>query len=367
MLPLIILLGSIISAVTLGFKSKKEGFAGMNFPMTFKPDGEVKSAMGPNFYSVPGTYQAALAPRFSNLDYGSQINFNFPPTRYLATPENPLSYQTPNGPLPRLGANNPKFQSASINGNGRAPMINARGPMQVKEGFCGEPQAGYTGPPPNFKFGDQTAGTLPMLPPMQGEYPLRDTYMSAQPQIRQVKEMFTPVRCNTNRAPQATFVSDAPYFSGYTTPPNFSETNYQAEKDKLCGSTFSSVVPSGAVTLRNDDGTVEQPIVYDRFVFANQRSYLQGQGDRIRGDLPILPNNTGWFQVAVNPTVDLTNSALGVMSGNGQTARELTALKTALMMNTQNTFGSMGNIDGSVQKQMMGSAAQGDISWTTFP
>jgi len=357
MLPLIILLGSIISAVTLTFKSKKEGFAGLNFPMSFKPDGEVKSAMGPNFYSVPGTYQAALSPRFSNLDYGSQINFNFPPTKYLATPENPLSYQTPDGEIPKLG----------MRGMRSSPTIDARGPMQIREGFCGEPQANYQGPPPNFKFGDQTPSTLPSLPPMQGEFPLRSTYMSAQPQIKQIKENFsTPVRCNTNRAPQATFVSQAPYFSGYTTPPNYSASNYQEEKGKLCGSTFSNILPAGEVTLRSPDGSVEQPIIYDRFIFANQRSTLQGQGDRIRGDLPILPNNTGWFQVAVNPTIDLTNSALGVMSGNGQTSRELQALKTAIMMNTQNTFGSMGNVDNSVQKQMMGSA-DGSVTWTTFP
>lgn len=350
MLPLILLLGSIISIAVTKLKGNKEGFAGLNYPMTFKPDGEVKSAMGPNFFSVPGTYQAALSPRFSNLDYGSQINFNFPPTKYLATPNNPLSYETPDGPLPKLNVSNTKMTLDS--------------PLQIKEGFCGQPQAGYSGPPPNFKFGDQVASTLPMLPPSQGEYPLRDTYMNVQSQM---KENFTPVRCNTDRAPQSTFVSQAPYFSGYTTPPNYSSSNYQDEKDKLCGTTFSSVLPAGEVTLRSPDGSVEQPIIYDRFVFANQRSPLQGRGCYIRGDLPILPNNSGWFQVSVSPSIDLTNSALGVIAGFGETARELTAMKTGLLMGTQNTFGSMGNMDNSVQKQMLGSAAQGDIRYTVFP
>lgn len=355
MLPLVVLLGSIISLVALGFKSKKEGFAGMNYPMTFRPTSEVKSAVGSNFYSVPGTYQAALSPRFSNLDYGSQISFNFPAAKYLATPSHPLSYETPEGPLPQLKQGAMK---ASTNQN------DSIFPLRSVEGFCGEPQANYRGPPPDFKFGEQTASMLPALPQMQGQYPLRETYMSVQPQMR---ENFTPTRCNTDRAPQATFVSDKPYYSGYTTPPNYSESNMQAEKEKACGTTFSSILPAGEMTLKSSDGSVVQPIVYDRFIYANQRSILQGQGDRIRGDLPIMPNNTGWFQVSAVPTTQLTNSALSVISGDGETSRQLQTLKTMMTMNTQNTWGSMGNIDSTVQKQMMASGAGSDIRVTSFP
>ncbi len=370
MLPLIILFGSLVAVIALKFKEQKEGFAGLNFPMSFRPDGEVKSGLGSNFYSVPGTYQASLAPRFSNLDYGSQINFNFPPEKYLATPNNPLSYKTQFGDIPKIPIKENFCSAPQSNYQGPPPNFQfgdqTLGTLPslpdeniMRENFCKIP-AGYQGPPPNFQFGDQTKNTLPSLPSMNSNMPTRDGQF--------IKESFTtPVRCNTDRQPQQKFVSQAPYYSGYTTPPDFTTTNYANEYDQLAGSTFSSILPAGEVKIVNKDGSVEQPIIYDRFIFANQRSRLQGLGDRIRGDLPILPNNSGWFQVPVNPTIDLTNSALGVMSGFGDTAKDLTALKTAIAMNTLNTWGSMGNIDNSVQKQMMGSAANSDIQVTTFP
>lgn len=366
MLPLVIILGSIISAVTLGLTKQKENFAGMTYPMTLRADGEVKSAMGPNFYSVPGAYQASLSPRFSNLDYGSQIRFNFPPTKYLATPEHPLSYKTESGDMR---------------------------PNVIKEGFCGETQAGYTGPPPDFKFGEQRVDQIPKLPmmPMMSRSGYKELYNQGGPAPSQsfprmkqtsrfphrqdvrptpiapvIKENFTPTRCNTNRMPQAQFVSQAPFYSGEVTPCNYTTTNYRSESEKNCGTNFTDTVPIGTVTMKSSDGTVQQPIVYDRFIYANQRSRLQSQGDRIRGDLPILPNNSGWFQVAVNPTVDLTNSALSVVSGDGETSRKLQAMKTALTMGTINTFGSMGTAP-AVQKEMMASDAGSTITYTAFP
>lgn len=347
MLPLIALLGALVTfAIYKHSTQEVEGFAGLNYPLTFRPEGVVKSAMGPNFYSVPGTYQAALSPRFSNIGYGANINYNLPANKYLATPSNPLSYAKEVEQDPALAQ--------------RFAQIKQSAPP-LRENFCMEPQAGYDGPPPNFKFGNQNESDLPPLPQLQNPYSTQ-----FQPQLKQLKENFTPVRCNRGGMSQAEFVSDQPYFSGYTTPPDFTTTNYKEEQDKLCGATFTDTVPSGSIEMRSSDGTVEQPIVYDRFIFANQRSRLQGLGDRLRGDLAILPNNTGWFQVAANPTVMLTNSALGVVSGFGETARELTALKTGLMMDTQNTFGTMGNIDNSVQKQMMADPS-GSITYTTFP
>lgn len=351
MLPLIALLGALVTFAIYKHNSQEvEGFAGMNYPMTFRPEGVVKSAMGPNFYSVPGTYQAALSPRFSNIGYGAYINYNLPANKNLATPSNPLSYAKEIEQDPVLA---PRFESIRQ----QTPPTQ----MGVRENFCMEPQAGYDGPPPNFKFGNQNPADLPPLPQLQDPFSTQ-----FQPQLKQLKEDFTPPRCNRGGLPQAEYVSDQPYYSGYTTPPDFTTTNYKEEQDKLCGITYTDTVPAGTVEMRSTDGTVEQPIVYDRFIYANQRSRNLMDSDKIRGDLPILPNNTGWFQVAANPTVMLQNSALGIMSGFGETARELAALKTGLMMDTQNTFGTMGNIDNSVQKQMMADPSA-SITWSTFP
>lgn len=40
---------------------------------------------------------------------------------------------------------------------------------------------------------------------------------------------------------------------------------------------------------------VQQPVIYDRFMYANQKSKLVQGADFIRGDLPIIPVETGWF------------------------------------------------------------------------
>lgn len=59
----------------------------------------------------------------------------------------------------------------------------------------------------------------------------------------------------------------------------------------------------------------DQPVMFDRNIFANIIGRNFGQGDPIRGDLPIAPNKSGWFQVSANPAIDLQTGALAVMGG----------------------------------------------------
>jgi len=47
---------------------------------------------GPQVFTVPGTYQSNIAPRFQAKPYGSFISYNAPPEQYLAVPKNPLGY-----------------------------------------------------------------------------------------------------------------------------------------------------------------------------------------------------------------------------------------------------------------------------------
>ena len=48
---------------------------------------------GPNnFYTVPGTFQSELSPRFMNEGFGADITYNFPEQKFMAAePDNPLS------------------------------------------------------------------------------------------------------------------------------------------------------------------------------------------------------------------------------------------------------------------------------------
>ena len=48
-----------------------------------------------DFYAVPGTYQASLSPRFSNVDYGSHLLTKPPDRSHMASPLDPLTYRNP--------------------------------------------------------------------------------------------------------------------------------------------------------------------------------------------------------------------------------------------------------------------------------
>jgi hypothetical protein len=57
--------------------------------------------------------------------------------------------------------------------------------------------------------------------------------------------------------------------------------------------------------IMDDNGEMIQPVVYDRIIYANRRSRLLEGADFIRGDLPIFPQNLGWFSPSVQPHIDL--------------------------------------------------------------
>lgn len=57
--------------------------------------------------------------------------------------------------------------------------------------------------------------------------------------------------------------------------------------------------------IMDNNGEMMQPVVYDRIIYANRRSRLLEGADFIRGDLPIFPQNLGWFSPSVQPHIDL--------------------------------------------------------------
>jgi hypothetical protein len=125
-------------------------------------------------------------------------------------------------------------------------------------------------------------------------------------------------------------------------------------------SASSFVTPLGQPISDSD-----QPIIYDRYVFANQKDRLRQDADFIRGDLPITPLTTGWFTPSANPQTALRTGALAVMGGvNNDTSKQLLAMKSALAR-TQASNG--GGINYSVQSSPYTSAAGGDVTVTRFP
>ena len=84
------------------------------------------------------------------------------------------------------------------------------------------------------------------------------------------------------------------------------DTTYSGRADSL---------PVGNMTSMSAAGEPSQEIVYERYMFANQKSRSYGNADYIRGDLPIAPKYTGWFDSFPTISRDLNPGALAVMGG----------------------------------------------------
>ena len=86
--------GLVTSAILVNHfdkKKTKENFAGLNYPMSWKVNREVK--LSPNdMYSVSGNFQSSLSPRFSNVNYGANIRYNLPSYENMGVPNDPISY-----------------------------------------------------------------------------------------------------------------------------------------------------------------------------------------------------------------------------------------------------------------------------------
>ena len=97
--------------------------------------------------------------------------------------------------------------------------------------------------------------------------------------------------------------------------------NGQSQMNKTQPSLLpTSALAGGAAAIAaSGDGNAfdagDQPVMFDRNIFANIVGRNFNQGDYIRGDLAIAPNNSGWFQVSANPSIDLQPGALAVLGG----------------------------------------------------
>ena len=126
------------------------------------------------------------------------------------------------------------------------------------------------------------------------------------------------------------------------------DPDYAAAMNKIYDSDHTThaisdgLLAVGDMTTINAAGQVDMPHVYDRYIYANRQSRLRSQGDPIRGDLPIVPCSTGWFNVAVNPNIDLHQGAMNVLGGpdNG-TARAVGELQYATSGGYQTTSGGV--------------------------
>jgi hypothetical protein len=118
--------------------------------------------------------------------------------------------------------------------------------------------------------------------------------------------------------------------------------NFRAGNTNAIAVHSNSTIPVDSMDAVNESGDVGQPIMYDRFVFSQARSRLRGQGDPIRGDLPIAPNTGGWFTPSAVPSNDLREGAINVIAGSdNETNRTLANYIYASSGNTQSAIGGV--------------------------
>jgi len=123
------------------------------------------------------------------------------------------------------------------------------------------------------------------------------------------------------------------------------------------------MIPVGNMSSVNDLGETVQPVVYDRFIYANRNSKLRAQGDFIRGDVPVTPAETGWFRPSVVPSIDLQQGAMNVMGGfDNTTAQAMAELISSTSGNT-----NIGGIDVSTTlKEISTGNALADVKVQSF-
>lgn len=231
-----------------------------------------------DFYSVPGTYQSILNPRFSNVQYGSNIRYNMPSYNNMAVPFEPLTF-------------------------GNMAKEN------YKENFTNGAGGCRQGDAPNSSH----SGGGPLMP--------------------------------------------ADYASG-----NYNKVVNQALQEVQYPDA-TDMIPVGDMTTINALGETVQPIVYDRFIYANRNSRLRGLGDPIRGDLPIVPCNAEWFRPSVHPVVDLQQGAMNVIGGiDNETTNALAELINATSGDT-----TIAGVNLSSMKNTLTGQAMSSLNIVAFP
>ena len=126
----------------------KEGFLGNLPSMKVKVERTVGCKNGVDFYSIP-QFQSMLSPRFSNTDYGANIQYNLPDYKNLATPCDPLM-------MGNMVSDNYKNNQVKENFCGNNADCNGCGPTLCGKGGANIPsfEQNFAGPASDYSSGN---------------------------------------------------------------------------------------------------------------------------------------------------------------------------------------------------------------------
>lgn len=309
---LIGLLGAAVYMAFFGGDETKEGFW-MTPSRQVKVEKMFSSPATHDFFQVPN-FQGILSPRFSNVNYGANLRTKLPNYNRLGVPQDPLQ-EKPNPPDPLNYA--------------------------IAEGIPGQ---GF----------NQMAGTSVV-----------EGYKSMNPQYGWQESKYLGV-------PKIPLDPHNPHSAEYTSGDYNQALNMAVACGAVNGWPTDTVAELDQASFLSQDGEMKQPIVYDRYMYANRNSRLRGQGDHIRGDLPIVPISGNWMipRDSFNPNQVLQQGAINVMAGvNNETNNSLANLIYNTSGGAETTIGGVDMANTNMTHQVYGaaSAAMGDVQVTSFP
>ena len=172
-------------------------------------------------------------------------------------------------------------------------------------------------------------------------------------------------------APKIPLDPHNPYSAEFTSG-NYNQALNTAVASGANGWPTSTLADLDQASFLSKDGQMKQPIVYDRYMYANRNSRLRSQGDHIRGDLPIVPISGSWMipRDSFNPNQVLQQGAINVMAGvNNETNHSLANLIYNSSGGSETTIGGVDMAKTNMTHQVYGaaSAAMGDVQVTSFP
>lgn len=178
-------------------------------------------------------------------------------------------------------------------------------------------------------------------------------------------------------------------------PPESSSADYQQKYDSLtkpfAPPSDKEIVSELPVQTMGASNGSEVPLVMDRFIVSNLKSYRYGAGDFIRGDLPIAPilpqsdpYSAVMFRPSTAPSIDLNPGAMAVMGGAyNENVRDVVQLQMQSNAGLRNTFAGdtwqrnsdtvLGNVQMNMNMNRSNNLAAtqgppyGDVSVTQFP
>jgi hypothetical protein len=302
-----------------------------------------------DFFQVPN-FQSILSPRFSNVNYGADLRTKFPNYNRMGVPQDPLQ-EKPNPPDPLTAA-----MAHGISSKGFAEMA---GPASAYKAAFGRR--------------DDCTNNNDSIKPV----PLVENYKSCgnnnnSSLLEGGNPQYGWQETSYVGAPKIPLDPHNPYSTAYANGNYNQVLNMAVGAGSVDGWPTDTVAELNQASFLTQDGEMKQPIVYDRYMYANRNSRLRGQGDPIRGDLPIVPISGNWFvsSYAREPQITLQQGAMNVMGGvNNETNNSLANLIYNASGGTDTTIGGVDMAQTNMSHQVYGAAAaaQGDVMVTSFP